>query len=152
MYRDIWLIMLLVGTLLLIITVVLFFAWGIPSLLDEVSGRKAKKQVKLLHDMNISSGTIDMLSTDDIYASVSSGILPSDKVDKGSGNIEIKDADEEDESTTFLGIENESKPSVSDNRGFSKGIQSILMAYMNDIEPDIRIIEEKVSDDFSKDF
>lgn len=75
MLWDIGLIMVIVGLILLVISLILVFALKIPDLLDELSGRKAKRQIKRLKELNIGTGSLEGIATDDFYSSLSSGNL-----------------------------------------------------------------------------
>lgn len=74
MYRTIWFIMLGSGGTLFTLSIILFFVFNVPELLDELSGRKAKRQIKRLKKLSQSADISDM-STEDIYSSVTSGSL-----------------------------------------------------------------------------
>ena len=86
----------------------------VPDLLDELSGRKAKRQIRRLKELNIGTSTIDGLSTDDVYAAIPSGSLLLDDVpkvekpilDDNSETTGIEDVGEtvimEGEDTTYI--------------------------------------------------
>ena len=73
--RNLFLIMFSIGVFLFALSIILIFALKIPDLLDELSGRKAKRQIKRLKELNIGTGAIEEMGTDDVYMSVSSGNL-----------------------------------------------------------------------------
>lgn len=117
MWKEIWIIMLLVAFICLAGSILLVFLWDVPSLIDELSGRKAKRQIKMLHELNSSTSTFDRLSTNEIYSSISSGTLLNEElhnIDKD----EVKDfdinesiEDVEETSTSFLGSDVEESTS-----------------------------------------
>lgn len=76
--------MMIVGFVLLVLSIVLMFVFHIPDLLDELSGRKAKRQIKKLKEINGSTGALENISgnlnTDDIYSAISSGSLISEEI------------------------------------------------------------------------
>ena len=72
-------IMLTVGLLLLVVSLILVFALRIPELLDELSGRKAKRQIKHLKELNIGTGSLEGVATEDFYNSLSSGNMISEE-------------------------------------------------------------------------
>lgn len=72
-------IMLTVGVLLLVVSLILVFALRIPELLDELSGRKAKRQIKHLKELNIGTGSLEGVATEDFYNSLSSGNMVSEE-------------------------------------------------------------------------
>lgn len=75
MLRTIWILMLLTALLLFLLSIILLFVWRVPELMDELSGRKAKRQIQRLHELNVGTGTFDKLSTNEIYSGISSGTL-----------------------------------------------------------------------------
>lgn len=109
MYRELWIVMLSVGVLLLIVSLMLFFIWGIPELIDELTGRKAKRQIKIMHDINLNTGVFDKYSTSDIYCGIPSGSLVSEDIGSiGSDLSEIKEVvtgSVKDDSTSYMEIE-----------------------------------------------
>lgn len=109
MLKTIWLCMLISGSLLLIISVALIFVFRIPDLLDELSGRKAKRQIKRLKELNVGTGALGDMATDDIYNALptSGTLLEETVVEEPKGNDVEKhvvsyssDVDEEEESKT----------------------------------------------------
>lgn len=91
MYKEAWIVMLTLGVLLLFISMLLFFIWGIPDLVDEISGRKAKRQIKLMRDINSTTSNISKFSTDEIYHGIPSGNFLHEEIP--NMNIEVKDED-----------------------------------------------------------
>lgn len=79
MLKDIWLLMLCLGVLLFLVSIVLTFVWKVPELLDELSGRKAKRQVKRLKEINAETGTISSMVTGDFYLTDSSNLRSESK-------------------------------------------------------------------------
>ena len=84
MLYTVWIIMLVTGTLLLFLSIILMFTFRVPDLLDELSGRKAKRQIKRLKELNGGTGALENISsgfnTDDIYSAISSGSLISKEI------------------------------------------------------------------------
>ena len=66
MYTMIFIGMVSVGALMIIISLILMVVWRIPDLFDELTGKKAKRQIKALRDANIGTGAFDGMSTNDI--------------------------------------------------------------------------------------
>lgn len=95
MYREIWILMLIVGILCLVLSLIFFFAWGISDLMDELSGRKAKRQIKIMHEMDLRTDAFDKYSTSDIYSGIPSGSLVSGDI--GSISNEVSDAESVEE-------------------------------------------------------
>lgn len=93
MLRTVGLIMLVVGVVLLVISLILIFTLKIPELLDELTGRKAKRQIKRLKELSQGTGSLDGMATDDFYITMPSGTLNSVEVNVVE-NEEIKDEDD----------------------------------------------------------
>lgn len=94
MLRDIGVIMLCVGVVLLAISLILIFVLKIPDLLDELSGRKAKRQIERLKKLNVGTGSLEGMDTDDVYLALSSGSLVSEDIEVQT-KISSRDLDEE---------------------------------------------------------
>ncbi len=75
MLFSIFVVMMSVGVLLFILSLVLIFVLRIPELIDELSGNKAKRQIKRLKELNSATSSLDSMATKDIYGSVASGAL-----------------------------------------------------------------------------
>ena len=86
MLYEAWVIMLAVGILLMIVTIVLCFVFHIPELIDELSGNKARRQIKRLKEINAGTGSLDVVATKDVYSAMGSGVL--------TNNYQYKDSEE----------------------------------------------------------
>lgn len=138
MLRDIGVIMLCVGVVLLAISLILIFVLKIPDLLDELSGRKAKRQIERLKKLNVGTGSLEGMDTDDVYLALSSGSLVSEDIEVQT-KISSRDLDEE---TNTGDIQVDS----SGNRDDSSG--SILSSNEEENTPVSREIKiEEVSED-----
>lgn len=120
MWKDLWVGMLLLSFILLVISIVLVFVWNIPGIIDELSGRKAKRQIKLLHELNSSTNTFDNLSTNEIYVGISSGTLLNEELSNIDSVEEVRtlgvssDEDDYEVPTSYLNDEVEEKTSYLD--------------------------------------
>lgn len=109
---NLFLIMLFLGIFLFALSIILIFVFKVPDLLDELSGRKAKRQIKRLKELNIGTGAIEEMGTDDVYLSVSSGNLLGEEISKKVSSVKqdlnptLIDEDEEDIATTEMSEEN----------------------------------------------
>lgn len=109
MLRVIGVVMLIFGLLGLAISLFLMFIWKIVDLMDELSGRKAKRQIQRLKELNIGLGTASTLNSSDLYEVMKSGNLVWDTITSGTngrenfdtGNSEIKRL----ENTGSIGME-----------------------------------------------
>ena len=130
MLKTIWLCMLISGSLLLIISVALIFVFKIPDLLDELSGRKAKRQIKRLKELNVGTGALGDMATDDIYNALpTSGTLLEETVVEDSNGNDVEkhiisyssdveegkttDAEEDEDSETNIIQESEQEEATS---------------------------------------
>lgn len=165
MWREIWIIMLILAFICLVIAVLLTFLWDIVNLIDELSGRKAKRQIKMLHELNsgTDTGTFDRLSTNEIYSGISSGVFVSeessntyeDEVEEESTSyLQKEDTNYEDESTSYLQKDNtkcddeESTSFLGDNLEESTSYLDVSDRSNTssiDKELKIKIIEEQTS-------
>lgn len=111
MYSTIALVMVCLGASFLFLSIVLMFSLHILDALDEITGRKAKRQVKRLKELNVSTNVLDAASTEDIYKVVSSGSIVNDfecmeDLEVKPENIEIVkfESNDEDsvEATSFM--------------------------------------------------
>lgn len=106
MLWNIGMAMLIVGAILLLVSLTLVFTLKIPDLLDELSGKKAKRQIKRLKELNIGTGSLEGVTTDEFYMSLSSSgqLLSEDylydkKVKKESPKL---NNEEEDSKTQYM--------------------------------------------------
>lgn len=140
MLRDIGIIMLCAGVILLAISLILIFVLKIPELLDELSGRKAKRQIKRLKELNVGTGSLEGMATDDVYMAISSGSLVAEE-------IKIKQESQEellDEDAATGDVQNESleKPGVTSGSPVSSSEE--------DDTPVAKVIEISDVDETSK--
>lgn len=154
----VWLVMFISGLLLLLVSIILMFVFKVPDLLDELSGRKAKRQIKHLKELNLATGTLDSVSTKDVYEALSTGNLYSEKEDVDisllNKPIEVKPEkrkvqtvyDKEESKTTF--IEDDSTNYLEDDGTSmieeSTGVLSEINNFKN-TKHTIEIIEEQSS-------
>lgn len=156
---NLFLVMLSVGVFLFVLSIILIFAFKIPDLLDELSGRKAKRQIKRLKELNIGTGAIEEMGTEDVYMSVSSGNLLGEeiKVKKShvveSPSIEnIEEDDEEDIATTDMSEESSKTDFMDEEDGvktefIDEEATGILQEIQDFVESKhiIEIVEEQTS-------
>lgn len=89
--------MLIAGAIGIFSSILLAFVWRVPDLLDELSGRKAKRQIQRLRELNIGTGGIEGISTNELYEMINnSGNL----VWKNVGEVEDNDNDIEENDNT----------------------------------------------------
>lgn len=81
--------MLIVGSVGIFISLLLAFLWKIPDLLDELSGRKAKRQITRMKELNIGTGGIEGITTNELYEMINaSGNLVWGSLGTRSQNLE----------------------------------------------------------------
>lgn len=132
--------MLIVGAVGVFISLLLAFLWKIPDLLDELSGRKAKRQITRMKELNIGTGGIEGITTNELYEMINaSGNLVWGSLGTRSQNLEEDDEKKEErvEVATPVNkvVENISEVSEKSNE---KVIQS---------EPDIEDSEIDIEED-----
>ncbi|MGV3076387.1 hypothetical protein ACEE21_15010 [Clostridium baratii] len=162
MWKEIWIIMLVLAFICLAVAILLTFIWDIPNLIDELSGRKAKRQIKMLHELNSSTSTFDKLSTNEIYSGISSGTLLNEELVNTCEEEEIEnynnkdvcsfsEGDEEECSTSYLSEDgDESTSYLEDDTEDSTSYLDIheedsLEHSKEDMGLEIKIIEEQSS-------
>ena len=77
------------GVLLIVVSIVLIFVLNVPAMLDELSGRKAKRQIKRLKELNVGTGSFDTMSTSGLY-NVSTG-TQNEVVSDEDDDFDVKD-------------------------------------------------------------
>lgn len=77
MLKTIWLGMLIAGLVLIMLSLVLMLVFNVPDLIDELSGRKAKRQAKRLRELNAGTTGLDV---QDAFSSMPSGSLIQDEI------------------------------------------------------------------------
>ena len=131
--------MLIVGAIGVFISLLLAFLWKIPDLLDELSGRKAKRQITRMKELNIGTGGIEGITTNELYEMINaSGNLVWGSLGTRSQNLEEDDEKKERvEVATPVNkvVENVSEVSEKSNE---KVIQS---------EPDVEDSEIDIEED-----
>lgn len=132
--------MLIVGAVGVFISLLLAFLWKIPDLLDELSGRKAKRQITRMKELNIGTGGIEGITTNELYEMINaSGNLVWGSLGTRSQNLEEDDEKKEErvEVATPVNkvVENVSEVSEKSNE---RVIQS---------EPDIEDSEIDIEED-----
>lgn len=131
MWKEVWVVMLVLAFMCLAISILLMFIWDIPNLIDELSGRKAKRQIRMLHELNSSTSTFDKLSTNEIYSGISSGTLLSEELS----------------STCEEEVKNCSSHKIGNP--VSESVGQDLMSYTDDEEDGTSFIEGELDDSTS---
>lgn len=117
--RTVGFIILGVGVLLFVTSLVLMVVFKVPELIDELSGRKAKRQIKRLKELNEGTGAIEGMATEDFYMSAGGYSITSDMADINDSIVSdslVSDSKRLDTSSTDIG-EN------SDNQQPKDGIE-----------------------------
>lgn len=70
MLLTIGLVMLTLGVLLVLLSLILMVAWKVPSLIDELSGRKAKRQIERMRKLNVATSGLASMDTGEFYRSM----------------------------------------------------------------------------------
>lgn len=95
-FKYVWLFMLVASVVIFIVAFILIIIWNIPSLIDDISGKKAKRYIKTIHRLNSTTSIFNKLDTDDIYLGISSDIIL--QKDLGSINLSSSSTDSNNES------------------------------------------------------
>lgn len=73
MFETIGYSMLALGASLIVLALIFTVVWRVPSLIDELSGRKAKRQIERMKKLNIASSNLNGMDTSEFYKSMRSG-------------------------------------------------------------------------------
>lgn len=82
---NLWLVLLILGIICIVVALILMCVFRVPDLIDELSGRKAKRQIKKLKELNVNTtGGLDLATEDILSAPVDMDkvITPDILVDK----------------------------------------------------------------------
>lgn len=104
--RTVGFIILGVGVLLFVTSLVLMVVFKVPELIDELSGRKAKRQIKRLKELNEGTGAIEGMATEDFYMSAGGYSITSDIADINDSIVSdslVSDSKRLDTSSTDIG-------------------------------------------------
>ena len=73
MLEILWVILLITGAIFFIISLFMMLYWKIFSLIDEISGRKAQRQIAKLREYNNSTGEMTSVSTGELELLMAGG-------------------------------------------------------------------------------
>lgn len=73
MLGTIWVILLIVGVCLLVASLFMALYWRVLSLIDEISGKKAKRQIAKLREYNSTTGEMTAISTGELELMLAGG-------------------------------------------------------------------------------
>lgn len=105
--RTVGFIILGVGVLLFVTSLVLMVVFKVPELIDELSGRKAKRQIKRLKELNEGTGAVEGMATEDFYMSAGGYSITSDMADINDSIV--SDSKRLDTSSTDIGEDTDSQ-------------------------------------------
>lgn len=115
--RTVGFIILGVGVLLFVTSLVLMVVFKVPELIDELSGRKAKRQIKRLKELNEGTGAIEGMATEDFYMSAGGYSITSDMADINDSivsDILVSDSKRLDTSSSDIGEDTDNQQSKED--------------------------------------
>ena len=109
--------MMLTGGIGICVSLILTFKWKVFDILDELSGKKAKRQIQRLRELNVGSGSIEGLSTSEVYQLWGSGSI----------NLNSRVFDNFDEAKKDGNGENkENEKNIVENKSESKDVISVV--------------------------
>lgn len=140
-----WEISLGVGILLVVLSVFLYVKWGILNLSNEISGKKAKKQIEKLKKLNAMSGILetnsDLLTTKASILEIDTGFGVLDKEDVIKGNsIQNLAMKNEEEKTNLLN--NEELSLAIDEHGVSGIIEDEWSGERSKSDDETQLLDE----------
>lgn len=110
--RTVGFIILGVGVLLFVTSLVLMVVFKVPELIDELSGRKAKRQIKRLKELNEGTGAVEGMATEDFYMSAGGYSITSDIADINDSIVSdrlVSDSKRLDTLSTDIGEDTDSQ-------------------------------------------
>ena len=110
--RTVGFIILGVGVLLFVTSLVLMVVFKVPELIDELSGRKAKRQIKRLKELNEGTGAVEGMATEDFYMSAGGYSITSDMADINDSIV--SDSKRLDISSTDIGEDTDNQQPKED--------------------------------------
>lgn len=140
-----WEISLGVGISLVVLSVFLYVKWGILNLSNEISGKKAKKQIEKLKKLNAMSGILetnsDLLTTKASILEIDTGFGVLDKEDIIEGNsIQNLAMKNEEEKTNLLS--NEELSLAIDEHGVSGIIEDEWSGERSKSDDETQLLDE----------
>lgn len=141
--RTVGFIILGVGVLLFVTSLVLMVVFKVPELIDELSGRKAKRQIKRLKELNEGTGAVEGMATEDFYMSAGGYSITSDIADINDSIVSdrlVSDSKRLDTSSTDIGEDTDSQ---QPKEGIAKDSKD---------EDDEESVTEMVNDSDEEDF
>lgn len=140
-----WEISLGVGISLVVLSVFLYVKWGILNLSNEISGKKAKKQIEKLKKLNAMSGILetnsDLLTTKASILEIDTGFGVLDKEDVREGNsIQNLAMKNEEEKTNLLS--NEELSLAIDEHGVSGIIEDEWSGERSKSDDETQLLDE----------
>ena len=136
------------GVLLIVVSIVLIFVLNVPAMLDELSGRKAKRQIKRLKELNVCTGSFDTMSTSGLY-NVSTG-TQDDVVSDEDDDFDVKDNFVSPTETDDPAVNNSStsSESVAETPKEVEDEDSVSTNYFHETGNDSADLEETVNTNF----
>lgn len=140
-----WEISLGVGISLVVLSIFLYVKWGILNLSNEISGKKAKKQIEKLKKLNAMSGILetnsDLLTTKASILEIDTGFGVLDKEDIIEGNsIQNLAMKNEEEKTNLLS--NEELSLAIDEHGVSGIIEDEWSGERSKSDDETQLLDE----------
>lgn len=140
-----WEISLGVGIFLVVLSIFLYLKWGILNLSNEISGKKAKKQIEKLKKLNAMSGILetnsDLLTTKASILEIDTGFGVLDKEDIIEGNsIQNLAMKNEEEKTNLLS--NEELSLAIDEHGVSGIIEDGWSGERSKSDDETQLLDE----------
>lgn len=91
--ESLWIMLLAIGVLLFIVSLFMMLYWRVFSIIDEISGRKAKRQIAKLRKYNSTEGDMSSVSTGELeLLTTGGGSMLTETVTKVStGSASLRD-------------------------------------------------------------
>lgn len=147
--RTVGFIILGVGVLLFVTSLVLMVVFKVPELIDELSGRKAKRQIKRLKELNEGTGAIEGMATEDFYMSAGGYSITSDMADINDSIVSdslVSDSKRLDTSSSDIGEDTDNQQPKEDIVEDSEDDEESATEMVDDIDEDDFDAEEAATE------
>ena len=132
MLRTIWLVMLITGIVLFVFSIVLLIVFKTFSLIGELSGKTAKKQVEKLKKLNVNART-----TGNLIIDTNTGDIEEDfpiKEFSLSNITESKDSKGGEEATSYMDVNEEKTTYIEDSNNTTYMSSNDRTSFMEDFQ------------------
>lgn len=140
MLKSVWVTLLVLGILLFILSLFMMLYWKVFSLIDEISGKKAKRQIAKLREYNNSTGEMTSVSTGDLELLMAGGgsLLDETVTKVDTGERSLKDMIDDPYGSVGKGAVKKQKPTIKPSRRQEYVVDEGVTGLLEDVAEEIR--------------